>query len=238
MATVRDLIVEAYARNNLVPRKRKVPADMFTTALQSLNGILQDYSTRGYIVAYKSEVDFYPNTIVYVGEKKDEEELENFVSAPKIVQPQSCLYQPNTSIDWTKLDFISYDQFYSDSYNDYIVTWLPERANLFKLIFKPRFAAQNRKCKLIYNVEMILEDNKTPISLPTPYIELLTRALAYKLCIVYPRVDQTKIVNLKTELTDLENTLMAQNSSNSIITRETGSRGSLLSKFDAGSFIW
>lgn len=233
MATTRDIIVEAYARNNLVPRKREVPSDMFTEGLITLNGILQDYSTRGYIVAYKAEVDFYPQPTVLVGDEVDAD-----VSAPKIVQPQNCLYQPNTSIDWTKLDFIAYDQFYSDSYNDYTVSWQPVQHNLFKLYFRPRFAAQNRKCKLIYNVEMTLADDRNPISLPTPYIELLTRALAYQLAIIYPRVDQTKLLGLKTSMESLEHTLMAQNSSNDILTRETGNRGSLLSKFDSGSFIW
>lgn len=233
MTTVKDLIIEAYSRNNLVPRKRECTADMFVSAKNALNGILQEYSNRGFIVAYKAEVDFYPKTTLLVGEGEEAE-----VIAPKIMLPQNCLYQPNTSIDWTKLDFIAYEQFYSDSYNDYVVSWQPVKANLFKLHFRPRFAAQNRKCKLIYNVEMILEDDNTPISLPTPYIELLTRALAYKMALFYPRVDQAKIASLKTELLDLENSLSSQNSSNSILTRETGNRGSLLSKFDSGSFIW
>lgn len=234
MATVRDIIVEAYSRNNLVPRKREVDADMFTAALKCLNGILQDYSTRGYIVAYKSEVDFDANVNVLVGEGPDAQ-----VYAPKIVSPQNILFQNYTSIDWTPMEYIAYDQFYSNNYSDYIVSWQPVQNNLFKLYFKPRFAAQNRKCKLIYNVEMTLVDDKNPISLPTPYIELLTRALAYKLCIIFPRVEQTKIQYLKNELDELENHLTSQNSSNRIITRESGdNRGSLLTKFNAGSFIW
>lgn len=233
MATfVRDIITEAASRSNVCPRKRVLPEDLFVSGLQLLNGILQDYSIRGYIVAYKSEVDFQPNTSVLVGEGVDAE-----VSAPKIVAPQNVLYQANGSIDWTKLDFIAYDQFYSDAYSDYTVSWQPIQNNLFKLYFKPRFAAQNRTCKLIYNVEMILNDNDQ-VNLPTPYIELLTRALAYQYAIKYPRVDQTKLNLLEKEMYDLENSLMAQNSSNSIITRETGRGGSLLQRFDSGSFIW
>lgn len=234
MTTTRELITEAFVRTNLVTRKRDLPADMFETGLRLLNGILQDYSIRNFIVAYRAEVDFQANkTSILIGEGVDAE-----VSAPKIVNPQSILYQNTTSIDWTPLEFISYNQFYSDSYSDYIVSWQPIQANLFKIYFKPRFAAQNRKCKLIYNVEMQLVDNMNPISLPTPYIELLTRALAYKLCIAYPRVDATKATMLKNELTEIEDHLIAQNSSNRIITRECGNGGSMFTKFNAGSFIW
>ena len=124
MATVRDIIVEAYSRNNLVPRKREVDADMFTAALKCLNGILQDYSTRGYIVAYKSEVDFDADVNVLVGEGSDAQ-----VYAPKIVSPQNILFQNYTSIDWTPMEYISYDQFYSNNYSDYIVSSNNERAD-------------------------------------------------------------------------------------------------------------
>lgn len=230
--TVRDLIIEAASRANINPRTKRPTDDIFVSGLQLLHGILQEYSTRNFIVAYKSEVDFDPKISIMVGEGPDAE-----VSAPKIMAPQSCLFQPNSSIDWTKLDFISYDQFYSDTYNDYIVSWQPVQANLYKIYFKPRFAAQNRKCKLIYNVEMTLNDNDT-ITLPTPYIELLTRALAYKLAISFPRVDNTKMTLLKNELDELENSLAAANSSNRIITRDNGYKGSLFQRFNAGSFIW
>lgn len=230
--TVRDLIIEAAARANINPRAKRLTDDVFTSGLLLLRGILQDYSTRNYIVAYKSEVDFDPKVSVLVGEGPDAE-----VYAPKIMAPQTCLFQPNSSLDWTKLDFISYDQFYSDTYNDYIVSWQPVQANLYKIYLKPRFAAQNRKCKLIYNVEMQLEDNDT-VTLPTPYIELLTRALAYKLAISFPRADTTKMNLLKNELDELENSLAAANSSNRIITRDNGYKGSLFQRFNAGSFIW
>lgn len=232
MTTVRELITEAFNRTNLVPRKRDLPSDMFTSGLILFKGLLQEYSIKDYVVAYQNEVDFIPQENILVGDGEAAD-----VSAPKIVCPKSVLYQPNTSIDWTPMNFISYQQFYSDSYSDYIATWLPVNTNLFKLIFKPRFVAQNRKCKLIYNIEMELNDNDV-ISLPTPYIELLTRALAYKLCIEYPRVDQTKVQQLKDEKEDLEKSVMAQNSSNKILTREGQYRGSLLSRFDSGAFIF
>ena len=231
MTSVRDLIVEAFNRTNLVPRKRELPADMFQSGLRLLNGILQDYSSKGYIVAYQAECNFFPKESIMIGEGVDAE-----VSAPKIVCPKSVFYQNKTSIDWTELNFISYAQFYSQSYSDYIVSWQPVQDKLFKLYFKPRFVAQNRECKLIYNVEMIFNDND-PINLPTPYVELLTRALAYRLCIEFPRVDPSKVTLLKSELDDLQQTVIAQNSSNRIITRECSFGGSLLTKFDSGSFI-
>ena len=60
MTTFRDLIIEALARSNVVPRKRTVPEDIFTDAARLLNGILADYSNRHYITAYRDEIDFNP----------------------------------------------------------------------------------------------------------------------------------------------------------------------------------
>lgn len=230
---VRDIIVESFSRANLVPRKRDLPPDMFVSGLRLLNGILQDYSTKGFIVAYQSEVEFDPAPTVTVG-KGDTADVQ----VDDIVLPKAVYYQNKTSIDWTPLQFISYVQFYSESYSDYVVSWKPAGEGLFQVYFKPRFAAQNRKCKLIYDVEMTLADNDQ-VTLPTPYVELLTRSLAYRLAVAYPRADQSKVTLLKAELDEMERSLEARNSSNRIITRESWDcRGSLLTKFDSGSFIW
>lgn len=233
MSTYRDIIIEALARANLNPRKKDPPADMLVAASNLLKGIFQEYSNRNFLTAYQAEANFEPSTeTVIIGEGTDAT-----VSAPKIQCPTSVLFRNENGIDWTPMNFISYNQFYSMGYSDFSVSWQPIGPNLWKIYFKPRFLATTRTVKVIYNVEIDYSDDDT-ISLPTPYVELLTRALAYKLTVSFPRTDATKANMLKGELDTLESQLEATNASQKIITRDSGAHGTLYSDFVAGRFIY
>lgn len=230
--TVRDLLTEAASRANLNPRKKVLPEDLFISGLQLLGGVLQDLSSKDFMDAYQNEVDFNPHTaVVYVGEK-----MGDHVHAPNIQLPKRVLYQYAGQIDWVPMEFIAYNNFYSSAYSDYIVSWQPDGPNLYKLYFKPRFLATNPICKLIYNVEMKFTDNEV-ISLPTPYIELLTRAVAYKYALKYPRAGQEKLMGLKNDYEELAHSLEANNASMKIITRGGTPGGSYKSILRSGSFI-
>lgn len=232
-STVRDIIIEAAARCNVCPRKRTLPEDIFVSALNLFNGVMEAYSTNNYIQAYKADVDFKPTTeTVYVGTGDDAD-----VSAPAIQMPKTAFYRYDGGIDWTPMEFISLEQFYSASYSDYVISWQPAGPNLYKLYIKPRFLSNNPTIKLVYNVEMKFNDNDT-VNLPTPYIELITRALTYKLCVKYPRVDDAAKARLLKEQEDLEHDLTAANASNRILTRDGySSGGSLNSWFRSGGFV-
>ena len=231
MVRYRDIITEACNRSNVVPRKRDIPADVFTTASNLLKGILQDYSNRKYITAYRNEVDFVPQSESFlVGEGPDV-----IVEANKLQNPEKVLYKLSEN-DWVPLTFVALERFYDANNGPFVVSWQPTGANQYKLYFKPVFLSGNRTCKMIYTLEMEYDDNDI-VNLPVPYIELLTRALAYALSVQYPRTDQNKQINLKNSLDDIEKMLMAANSSNRIITRDSGYNGSLLSNFLGGAFI-
>lgn len=233
MTKVRDIIKESAARANVCPRKRELPEDQFVSALQLFNGVLEEFSSKDYIEAYKNEVDFSPTTEgVYIGEGEDADVTANGIQLPK-----KMYYKYNGAIDWTPMEFIAYDNFYSATYSDFIVSWQPVGPNLYKVYFKPRFLQNNPQCKLIYNVEMKYVDDDV-VNLPTPYIELITRALAYKLSVRYPRVDTTKQNSLKAEQDELEASLKATNATMRIITRG-GSLpgGSMQSYLRSGGFI-
>lgn len=233
MSSVRDIIVEAASRANVCPRKRVLPDDIFVDSIMLFNGVMEEYSARDYIEAYKDEVDFKPHSEeVYVGERPSEH-----VDAPSLQLPKKVLYKYDGSVDWTPMEFIAYENFYSAAYSDYIVSWKPVGPNLYKLYFKPRFISNNPECKLIYNVEMKYADNDT-VNLPTPYVELITRNLAYKMAVKWPRVDESKKNSLKDEMTELEHSLKATNASMHIITRGGyGQGGSLQSNLRSGAFI-
>lgn len=232
MSTVRDIIVEAASRANVCPRKRALPEDIFVDSLMLFDGVMQEFSANDYVTAYQNEVDFNPiHESVLVGEGEDVE-----VEAKKIQLPKRVLYRHIGQVDWIPMDFQAYDNFYSAAYSDYIVSWQPTGRNQFKLYFKPRFVCTQPQCKLIYNLEMIYKDDDV-ISLPTPYIELITRALAYKMAVKWPRVDESKKAGLLKEFEDLEASIKATNASNRIITRGGHGGGSLRGDFLSGAFI-
>lgn len=231
--TVRDIITEAASRANLCPRKRVLPDDMFQSGMQLFEGVLQDMSSKDFIDAYQNEVNFTVSSeTVYVGAGADAD-----VSAPAIQLPKRVLYKYAGQIDWAPMEFIAFENFYSSSYSDFIVSWQPVGPNLYKLYFKPRFLLNNPEIKLIYNVEMSYKDND-PVNLPTPYVELITRALAFKFALKFPRAGEGKLAALKADYDELENSLKANNASMKIITRGGyGIGGSYKAILRSGSFI-
>lgn len=236
--TVRDVIVEASARANVCPRKRALPDDVFVSGLSLFNGVMEEFSTDGYIEAYKADVDFTPGKeTVTVGEAPEGAEVD--VVATRIQLPKKALYKYAGAVDWTPMQFVAYDDFYSAGYSDYVVSWSPAGPNLYRVFFKPRFvSSSNPQVKLVYNLEMKFQDGDT-INLPTPYIELINRAMAYKLAVKYPRIDEAAKLNLKSEFDELKNSLTASNASNRIITRGAsgGNGGSVNAWFRSGAFI-
>lgn len=232
MTKFRDIITEACNRSKVVPRKRDIPPDIFTSASITLKGILQDYSNRKYITAYRDEVDFVPSQESFlVGEGPDV-----LVHVDKLQTPEDILYKLNDN-QWIPLDFVALERFYSAGNTTFTVSWQPTGANQYKVYFKPVFLSSARMCKMIYTKEMVYNDNDT-VNLPAPYVELLTRALAYAMAVQYPRTDPTHRADLKTDMETLEKMLIASNSSNRIITRDSGIGGSLLGNFIGGTFIY
>lgn len=231
--TVREIITEAASRSNVCPRKRVLPDDLFVSGLNLLDGVMQEFSSKDYITAYQNEVNFNPTAeTIKIGEAEDADVVANGLQLPKRV-----LYKYNGAVDWTPMEFIAYENFYSGAYSDFVVSWQPIGNNLYKLFFKPRFIANGPVCKLIYNVEMKYKDGDT-INLPTPYIELITRDLAYKFAVKFPRAGQEKQLSLKNEFDDLEKSLKSTNASLKIITRGgTPASGPYRGMLREGSFI-
>lgn len=232
MQTVRDIIIEAASRSNVCPRKRALPEDLFVSSLQLFDGVMQEFSSNDYVTAYQSEVNFAPESESFlVGEGPDV-----VVEASAMQLPKKVLYRFDGAVDWIPMEFIAYESFYSAAYTDYVVSWQPTGRNQYKLYFKPRFVMQHPQCKLIYNLEMHFADNDD-INLPTPYVELITRSLAYKMAVKWPRVDESKKASLLKEFEDLESNIRATNASNRILTRGGVGGGSYRTDLLSGAFI-
>lgn len=232
MVSVRNIITEALDRANLANRKQGASADLVEASYIRFCGILREYSDNDLITAYRGEVDFYVNT--------EQVELGG-VEIPcngNITSVNSLFYKSEGAIDWYPMKFVALESFYDCTNNDYCYSWQPSGENKFTLYFKPRFAKQNRLVKAIYDedIKLGLDDD---IALPRVYVELLTRALAYKMSVDRPRASDTKRLELKAEMEKLEEQVKANNADNRMLQRPNpDSRVFNMSSMVSGSFIF
>lgn len=218
--TIKEILIEALSRTNLVPRKRACPADMLENAYRLLRGIIQKYNFSNFISFARDEIDIIPT------DTKIELGIEN------INNIHSVSYKDGN--DWNELRFVAYEQFNSTN-DDYVYTWKYTVDNTIQIILKPNFVNSNRTIKAIYTVELIYAIDDT-IHIPAIYEELFLAALSYKLALTYPRMDPAQVQLLKIELDDIEKVVKQNISSNKILTRNTSS-SSMLSDFISGRFI-
>lgn len=219
--TVKEILIEGLVRSNLVPRKRAVPADMLQNAYRLFVGILQKYNFSNFISFARNDIEIHPT------DDKIELAIENINNISSIVYKDG--------IDYNELRFVAYEQFFQEN-SDYVYTWKYTDNNNIEIYLKPRFVAQNKTIKVIFNKELSysLDDE---LSIPQVYEELFICSLTYKLALAFPRMDANQIAILKGELDDIEKTVKQNISSNKIITRNC-SGNSMLSDFISGNFIF
>lgn len=232
MSSVRNVITEACERANLCNRKQGASAELTEASYLRFCGILREYSDNNYITAYRGEASFNGDS---------EQIIVGGTDIPcngNITRINSLFYRADNALDWNEMRFVNLDSFYDAGNNDYCFSWQPKGANLFTLYLKPRFVAQHRQLKLVYNEDMKLglDDD---ISLPNVYVELLTRALAYKMSVDRPRASDVKRANLKQELKELEEQIKANSADNKILLRPS-TKGVVFnqSAIMSGSFIF
>ena len=222
MTTVRNILTEALARANLVPRKRAVPADMLENAFQLFKGILQKYNFSNFIIYTRDELDLIP-----VEEKVvlDSEEINSITGVS---------YKTKSSIDYNALRFVSWEQFHTDP-DVFTYTWKYGTDGNIELYFRKQFIDYSKAVKVLYNkkLEYSLDDE---LKVPDIYKELYTVALTYKLALTYPRTDASQVAILKGELEEVEKQVNALVSSNKILTRDTVAVSNM-SAFLSGSFL-
>lgn len=222
MATsVKNILIESLNRSNLVPRKRVAPADMLESAYRLFKGICQKYNFSNFISFARNDIEIIPT------DDKIELAVDNVNSISTIVYKHG--------IDYCELRFVSYEQFFQET-DDYVYTWKYTIDNTIDIYLKPKFVAQNKTIKVIFNSELSynLDDE---LHIPQVYEELFVCALAYKLSVVYPRTDSTQTQILKNELDEIEKIVKQNISSNKIITRDV-CKQSNLSSFISGSFLF
>ena len=231
MSSVREIIVEALCRATLANRRQGARGDLVEDAYERFCGILREYSSNNLITAFRGEVELDGNAErIKIGGADG-------IVADGITEINSAFCKAENTIDWMPMNFVSVESFYDGTLPDWTYSWQPCGQNEFYLYLKPRFVYQNRKVKLIYNIQISLGLDDA-VNLPIAYVELLTRALAYKMSVDKPRASDTKRNELLGELNKLETQLKANNADNRILTREVGMRNFDMGVLKSGSFIF
>lgn len=208
----KEILIEALARANLVPRKRAVPSDMLESASRLLNGMIQKYNFSNFISFTRRSIDIDIDSTDIILE--DEPDITSIT---------------NIKVEDMALRFVAYESLGID--NDvYVYSWLYDSEGKIHLYFKDELV--NKKATVYCNTKLKY-DIDDEIKIPEIYIELFTTALTYKLAVTYPRTDGNQVAILKSELDEVEKTVKSMISSNKILTRASNP-ASIIS----GSFIF
>lgn len=118
-----------------------------------------------------------------------------------------------------KLEFASHSDFdkYINTANVFTYTQKSEGEWLIQL--KPNVAKMNYRLKLNYNEAMEF-DLDSDLYIPDNYIELLIVALAHKLALQYPRLDDAQMTRLENEVRVLVDNVRTPRASDRILQRD------------------
>lgn len=118
-----------------------------------------------------------------------------------------------------KLEFASHSDFdkYINTANVFTYTQKSEGEWLIQL--KPNVAKQNYRLKLNYNEAMEF-DIDSDLYIPDNYVELLIVALAHKLALQYPRLDDAQMTRLENEVRVLVDNVRTPRASDRILQRD------------------
>ena len=101
--------------------------------------------------------------------------------------------------EYYKLDFINHTDFDRYSRNARVYTYTQKSEGEWLLNVKPLYYPDNHRLKITYN-EAMQFDIDSDLFIPENYIELLIVALAHKLALMYPRLDEAQMTRLENEV--------------------------------------
>ena len=126
----------------------------------------------------------------------------------------------------TKLDFVNHTDYDRYGNNTKTFTYTQKSQGEWLIEIKPLVSRQPKPYRLKFNYnEGIKFDLDSDLYIPDNYIELLIVALAHKLAIMYPRLDEAQMNRLQTEVSVLVDNVKTPNSVDRMIIREDYWRG-------------
>ena len=118
-----------------------------------------------------------------------------------------------------KLDFVNHTDFDKYSVSSPVFTYTQKSENEWLIQLKPVTASQNYRIKMNYN-ESVEFDIDSDLYIPDNYVELLIVALAHKLALQYPRLDDAHMQRLENEVRVLVDNVRTPKASDRMLVRD------------------
>lgn len=310
MLSIREVIKEACARINLVPRKQAVPGDIVENAYLLLKGVVNKYNKDNLLSWTQNSIILPNKSLIHIYDESDslkgqfnlyfdnEDELnayhlteadyDNDVWA--VVKGKDCYYTvlPHSDVylwsfhqaddcqryqemkkyesmlhyqvrdlekinsiyfvtpigkeykEITNLNYVNHSDY--GRYGEYTkaFTYTQKSQGEWLIEIKPQVARNNGRLKLNYN-EGVKFELDTDLYIPDNYIELLIVALAHKLALMYPRLDDAQMTRLEKEVGVLVDNVKTPNASDRVLLREdywTRKRTMTQSELMAGDWLF
>lgn len=210
MITVRDIVIEALSRSNLVSRRQTPPADMFESAYQLLSGIAKKYSNDNLLQFVVADVtaDFTKREFV-VGETDAEAPEGTYlpvdIDAP-LIQKVNRVYWRGRGDgglgSYAELDYSSPEDF--DSYPDGCGVYTAQPVNDLQIVLKTKLLVdRDMEIKVNYNRKWSF-GRDSELRIPGQYEELFIVALTHSLAEHFPRLSAEQVKLLEESLAELE----------------------------------
>jgi hypothetical protein len=202
---------------------------------------VDDVGTRIYIGSenkvYEGLQVTVPGTTIYVWSDKTSEytmsELQKMneylnmehIKIKDVAKIQS-IYLVNDNEEWqTELKFKNFIDFGKFSPSSPVFTYTPKCEGEWLIFIKPVIARMNYKLKINYNEGVDFpQDIDTVFYIPDNYIELLIAALAHKLALQFPRLDDAQMQRLENDVRVMVDNVRTPKAEDKILLRANADR--------------
>lgn len=243
MLAIKDLIINALDEAKLCRRSQPAPATLVTSAFELLKKRLDEYSNTEFLSFIRNSTNFTTNKgETLIGSGITDENGVIVTPADVVVDNLQCItrmyYNGNVNNDnWLKLNFVSYEDFFSWGYNSQVYSVLPIDENNVKLYLKSNWVQQNNFVfKVMYNQKFTITLD-TVLNIPVQYNSLFLAGLVYDLSVAFPRLGSDVSNQLYARLQTLEENVRASSSVNRIILRDNNVNRISYGSFIGGTFL-
>lgn len=222
MISPREIINEAAIRVNLCPRKQALDGGKLESGFKLLQGIIAKYNNDN-LLAWTQDYVRVPNgQFIHIHDEEVTVEDPSMVDVPlKDCAKINAVYvESDSKLLHGKLEYVAPADFdrYGSNARVYTVTQKAESEWVIEI--KPYVARMNNyKLKIHYNrgLQFDLDDE---LYIPDNYIELLIVAVAHKLALQYPRLDDAQMTRLENEVRVLVDNVRTPKAADRIIQRD------------------
>ena len=224
MISVREIITEALARANIVPRRQAAPGHIVEETFKLLKGIASKYNTTDYLSFTQNEKVVPYNPVLHIV-TNDDPSSNSFIFDDELitvipnVAKINKIYVPDSD-SWYELLEEPYQSFDGKGTSSDIYTVLEKSEGEWLIKFK---VPSVNTIKILYN-EALTFDINSNLYISDSYTELFILALTKALVQKYPRNDNTMFQNLSMELAKCEELISVPKAAKRRITRDSGRR--------------